>query len=101
MNGMPPHGRSYIAGSVILGMFVTGIDRDETAGAAEGSFVTNRKIFTYTGAVMTLPTGVQAVAENNYGRPDEAYSLLKRMLKFQEFEVSPQIFTFNLKQINA
>jgi glycogen debranching enzyme len=83
------------------GMFVTGIDRDESAGAVEGSFVTNRKIFTYTGAVMTLPTGVQAVAENNYGRPDEAYSLLKRILKSFNFalpgsfyEVSPDFGMF-------
>lgn len=84
------------------GMFVTGIDRDETAGSEEGSFVTNRKIFTYTGAVMTLPTGVQAVAENNYGRPDEAYSLLKRMMKSLSFalpgsiyEVSPDFGMFS------
>lgn len=84
------------------GMFVTGIDRDETAGNDEGSFVTNRKIFTYTGAVMTLPTGVQAVSENNYGRPDEAYSLLKRMMKSFSFalpgsiyEVSPDFGMFS------
>ncbi|RDB05039.1 alpha-L-rhamnosidase-related protein [Runella aurantiaca] len=66
-----------------FGMFVTGIDRDETAGTDEGSFaaVSDKKIFTYTGAVMTLPTGVQAVAENNYGRPNEAYNLLKKMTK--------------------
>lgn len=83
-------------------MFVTGIDRDESAGSEEGSFVTNRKIFTYTGAVMTLPTGVQAVAENNYGRPDEAYSLLKRMMKSFSFalpgsiyEVSPDFGMFS------
>ena len=74
------------------GMFVTGIDRDETAGSDEGSFVTNRKIFTYTGAVMTLPTGVSAVAENNYGRPDEAYSLLKRMLKSFSFALPGSIY---------
>ena len=66
-----------------FGMFVTGIDRDETAGTDEGSFaaLSDKKIFTYTGAVMTLPTGVQAVAENNYGRPNEAYNLLKKMTK--------------------
>jgi glycogen debranching enzyme len=74
------------------GMFVTGIDRDETAGSDEGSFVTNRKIFTYTGAVMTLPTGVSAVAENNYGRPDEAYSLLKRILKSFSFALPGSIY---------
>jgi hypothetical protein len=58
-----------------FGVFVTGIDRDETAGRDEGSFAGSKKIFSYTGAVMTLPTGVQAVSENNYGRPDEALGL--------------------------
>ena len=29
-------------------------------------------MFSYTGAVMTLPTGVQAIGENNYGNPDAA-----------------------------
>ena len=28
---------------------------------------------------MTLPTGVAAVAENNYGRPDKALDYLHRM----------------------
>src|SRR5690606_18665359 len=54
-----------------FGMFVTGIDRDESAGKDFGSFK-GSKVFSYTGAVMTLPTGVQAISENNYGRPDEA-----------------------------
>lgn len=30
---------------------------------------------------MTLPTGVQAIAENNYGRPNEALDYLKRMTR--------------------
>ncbi|WP_127018771.1 glycogen debranching protein [Flagellimonas beolgyonensis] len=78
-----------------FGMFVTGIDRDESAGKDEGSFK-GSKVFSYTGAVMTLPTGVQAVAENNYGRPDEALDYLKRMtrsfsyaLPGSMYEVSP------------
>ncbi len=78
------------------GMFVTGIDRDETAGQDAGSFGKARKVFTYTGAVMTLPTGVQAVAENNYGRPDAALDYLKRItrsfgyaLPGSIYEVSP------------
>lgn len=78
------------------GMFVTGIDRDESAGKDESSFGKDRKVFTYTGAVMTLPTGVQAIAENNYGRPDEALGYLKRMtrsfgyaLPGSIYEVSP------------
>ncbi|MEO1589362.1 MAG: glycogen debranching protein, partial [Bacteroidota bacterium] len=79
-----------------FGMFVTGIDRDETAGQDMGSFAADKKIFSYTGAVMTLPTGVQAVAENNYGRPDEALDYLQRMTRSfsyafpgSMYEVSP------------
>ena len=78
-----------------FGVFVTGIDRDESAGADEGSFQ-GSKVFSYTGAVMTLPTGVQAVAENNYGNPDQALDYLKRMtrsfsyaLPGSMYEVSP------------
>lgn len=78
-----------------FGVFVTGIDRDETAGKDAGSFK-GSKVFSYTGAVMTLPTGVQAIAENNYGRPDEALDYLKRMsrsfsyaLPGSMYEVSP------------
>ncbi len=78
-----------------FGVFVTGIDRDESAGSDDGSFQ-GSKIFSYTGAVMTLPTGVQAVAENNYGRPDKALNYLQRMtrtfsyaLPGSMYEVSP------------
>ncbi|NER09449.1 hypothetical protein SAMN06265375_1011046 [Muriicola jejuensis] len=78
-----------------FGVFVTGIDRDESAGSDEGSFK-GSKVFSYTGAVMTLPTGVQAVAENNYGRPDQALNYLQRMartfsyaLPGSMYEVSP------------
>ena len=78
-----------------FGMFVTGIDRDNTAGTDEGSFK-GSKVFSYTGAVMTLPTGVQAIAENNYGYPDRALDYLKRMtrsfsyaLPGSMYEVSP------------
>jgi glycogen debranching enzyme len=80
------------------GMFVTGIDRNEEAVKEENSFAStaNKKEFTYTGTVMTLPTGVQVVAENNYGRPDEAYQLLKKITKTfsyalpgSMYEVSP------------
>ena len=45
---------------------------------------------------MTLPTGVQVVAENNYGRPDQALNYLQRMtrtfsyaLPGSMYEVSP------------
>lgn len=78
-----------------FGVFVTGIDRDESAGSNDGSFK-GSKVFSYTGAVMTLPTGVQAIAENNYGRPNEALKYLKRMsrtfsyaLPGSMYEVSP------------
>lgn len=78
-----------------FGVFVTGIDRDESAGSDEGSFK-GSKAFSYTGAVMTLPTGVQVVAENNYGHPDKALNVLKKIaLSFSYalpgsiYEVSP------------
>lgn len=78
-----------------FGVFVTGIDRDESAGSNDGSFK-GSKAFSYTGAVMTLPTGVQVVAENNYGRPDQALDYLQRMsrsfsyaLPGSMYEVSP------------
>ncbi len=79
-----------------FGVFVTGIDRDESAETDDGGFAKRMKIFTYTGAVMTLPTGVQAIAENNYGRPDQALDYLERMttsfsfaLPGSMYEVSP------------
>ncbi len=78
-----------------FGVFVTGIDRDQSAGSDEGSFK-GSKVFSYTGAVMTLPTGVQARAENNYGRPNEALNYLERMTRTfsyafpgSMYEVSP------------
>ncbi len=78
-----------------FGVFVTGIDRDASAGSDEGSFK-GSKAFSYTGAVMTLPTGVLVVSENNYGRPDKALEYLKKMTKSfsyalpgSMYEVSP------------
>ena len=78
-----------------FGVFVTGIDRDESAGSDDGSFE-GSNVFSYTGAVMTLPTGVQAISENNYGRPDQAMNYLNRMtrtfsyaLPGSMYEVSP------------
>ncbi|MBL7471233.1 amylo-alpha-1,6-glucosidase [Robertkochia sediminum] len=83
-----------------FGVFVTGIDRDESAGTDIGSFK-GSKVFSYTGAVMTLPTGVSAVAENNYGNPDLALDYLKRMgrsfsyaLPGSIYEVSPDYGMF-------
>jgi glycogen debranching enzyme len=74
-----------------FGMFVTGIDRDEVSGNDEGSFQ-GSKVFSYTGAVMTLPTGVQIVSENNYGRPDHALSYLKRMTKSFSYALPGSIY---------
>jgi glycogen debranching enzyme len=64
-----------------FGMFVTGIDRDETAETNQDIAQLKRKTFTYTGAVMTLPTGVAAIGENNYGNPDAALEYLQKMTK--------------------
>ena len=78
-----------------FGVFVTGIDQDESSESGDGSFK-GSKSFSYTGAVMTLPTGVQAVAENNYGRPDKALEYLQKMSRSfsyafpgSMYEVSP------------
>lgn len=78
-----------------FGVFVTGIDRDESAGTNDGSFKGSEQ-FSYTGAVMTLPTSVLIVAENNYGNPDKALDYMKRMTKSfsyafpgSMYEVSP------------
>jgi len=78
-----------------FGLFVTGIDRDASAGTDAGAYKAP-KIFTYTGAVMTLPTGVMAVAENQYGRPDEALEYIQKLtrsfsyaLPGSMYEVSP------------
>lgn len=83
-----------------FGVFVTGIDRDASAGKEIGSFK-GSKVFSYTGAVMTLPTGVSAVAENNYGHPDQALDYLERMgrsfsyaLPGSMYEVSPDYGMF-------
>ena len=78
-----------------FGVYVTGIDRNEVQD--EGSLESTKwKSFSYVGAVMTLPTGVQAVAESRYGRPDRAYDYLKRLthsfsyaLPGSMYEVSP------------
>jgi glycogen debranching enzyme len=74
-----------------FGAFVTGIDRDTSAGSDDGSFK-GSKIFSYTGAVMTLPTGVMAIAENNYGRPDNALNYLKRMTRTFSYALPGSIY---------
>ena len=74
-----------------FGVFVTGIDRDESAGKEEGSFQGSKQ-FSYTGAVMTLPTGVSAISENNYGNPDRALDYLQRMGKSFSFALPGSIY---------
>ena len=74
-----------------FGVFVTGIDRDESAESEDGSF-TGSKSFSYTGAVMTLPTGVAAIGENNYGNPDAALDYLKRMTRSFGFALPGSIY---------
>ncbi len=74
-----------------FGVFVTGIDRDDSAGSDDGAFK-GSKVFSYTGAVMTLPTGVQIVAENNYGRPDMALNYLKRMTRSFSYALPGSIY---------
>jgi glycogen debranching enzyme len=83
-----------------FGTFVTGIDRDEQAENEDGSFA-GSKSFSYTGAVMTLPTGVSAIGENRYGNPDGALDYLNRMtrsfgfaLPGSMYEVSPDYGMF-------
>ena len=73
-----------------FGVYVTGIDRDENVKSA------NWKSFSYVGAVMTLPTGVQAVAECKYGRPNQALRYIENIansfsyaLPGSMYEVSP------------
>lgn len=81
-----------------FGMYVTGIDKIEKRDLKEYSYAASvgKNDFTYTGTVMTLPSAVQIIAENNYGRPDEAYDLLKKVNKTfgyalpgSMYEVSP------------
>lgn len=81
-----------------FGMYVTGIDKNQKRDLQEYSYAAavGKNDFTYTGTVMTLPTAVQIIAENNYGRPNEAFELLKRVNKTfsyalpgSMYEVSP------------
>lgn len=74
-----------------FGMFVTGIDRDE-----EQEEATQWKSFSYVGAVMTLPTAVQAIGSANYGKIDNTYRYLENLknsfsyaLPGSMYEVSP------------
>jgi glycogen debranching enzyme len=77
-----------------FGIFVTGIDRTEDADSVV--LKARKKIFSYTGAVMTLPTGVAAVSSAKYGNADDAWQYIKKLensfsyaLPGSMYEVSP------------
>lgn len=78
----------------VFGTFVTGIDKtDESDSVVLNS---RKKVFSYTGAVMTLPTGVMAVAAARYGYSDQALDYLNKLhrsfsyaLPGSMYEVSP------------
>jgi glycogen debranching enzyme len=76
------------------GAFVTGIDRTEEADSVV--LKSRKKIFSYTGAVMTLPTSVLAIAAARYGDTDDALQYIKKLnrsfsyaLPGSMYEVSP------------
>lgn len=77
-----------------FGVFVTGIDR--TTEPDSVVLKSRKKTFSYTGAVMTLPTGVLAVAAARYGKPEDALIYLQKLqrsfsyaLPGSMYEVSP------------
>lgn len=77
-----------------FGVYVTGIDRTEQPDSVV--LKSRKKTFSYTGAVMTLPTGVQAIASAKYGTPEETLSYLNKLqqsfsyaLPGSMYEVSP------------
>lgn len=76
------------------GVYVTGIDRTEEPDSVV--LKSRKKTFSYIGAVMTIPTGVQAVAAANYGKPEDALryiTMLRRSFSYalpgSMYEVSP------------
>jgi glycogen debranching enzyme len=77
-----------------FGVYVTGIDKSEEPDSI--ILKSREKTFSYLGAVMTIPTGVQAVAAANYGTADDALrylEMLHRSFSFalpgSMYEVSP------------
>jgi glycogen debranching enzyme len=77
-----------------FGVFVTGIDRTNEPDSVV--LKSRKKTFSYTGAVMTLPTGVQAVAAARYGDPEQALEYVSKLcrsfsyaLPGSMYEVSP------------
>lgn len=83
-----------------FGVFVTGIDRTNEPDSVV--LKSRKKTFSYTGAVMTLPTGVQAVAAARYGTADDALEYLSKLnqsfsyaLPGSMYEVSPDFGMIN------
>lgn len=80
-----------------FGVYVTGIDRKKEENDLEAfAALKAKESFNYTGAVMTLPTGVQAIASCQYGQMDDALDYLERMVRSfsyaapgSMYEVSP------------
>jgi glycogen debranching enzyme len=77
-----------------FGVFVTGIDRTNEPDSVV--LKARKKTFSYTGAVMTLGTGVQAVAAARYGSADDALVYISKLgqsfsyaLPGSMYEVSP------------
>lgn len=77
-----------------FGVFVTGIDRTNEPDSVV--LKSRKKTFSYTGAVMTLPTGVQAVAAAKYGTAEDALNYISKLnqsfsyaLPGSMYEVSP------------
>jgi hypothetical protein len=77
-----------------FGVFVTGIDRTNEPDSVV--LKSRKKTFSYTGAVMTLGTGVQAVAAAKYGSPEDALVYISKLnqsfsyaLPGSMYEVSP------------
>lgn len=82
-----------------FGSYVTGIDRTDLPDSVV--LKSRKKTFSYTGAVMTLPTGVQAVSAAKYGEPDESLNYIKKLaqsfsyvLPGSMYEVSPDFGMF-------
>ena len=82
-----------------FGAYVTGIDRSVEPDSIV--LASRKKVFSYTGAVMTLPTAVQAIGAANAGEPDLALEFIQKLrasfsyvLPGSMYEVSPDFGMF-------
>jgi hypothetical protein len=82
-----------------FGAYVTGIDRSNEPDSIV--LASRKKTFSYTGAVMTLPTAVQAMGAANLGEPDLALEFIEKLqasfsyvLPGSMYEVSPDFGMF-------